>query len=113
RAVQYLEIGQPPRVVDVDVPEPGPGQILLRVTAAGVCHSDLTVMGWDAADFPYQLPLTLGHEGAGVVEAVGEDVHAVSAGDSVIVYGPWGCGTCHACALGRENYCPRAAGLGI
>ncbi|KUP98689.1 NAD(P)-dependent alcohol dehydrogenase [Thermobifida cellulosilytica] len=113
RAVQYLEIGRPPQVVDVDVPEPGPGQILLKVTAAGVCHSDLTVMGWSAEEFPYQLPLTLGHEGAGVVAAVGANVHAVSEGDSVVVYGPWGCGTCHACSQGRENYCPRAAGLGI
>ncbi len=61
-AVQYREVGQPPRVVDVDVPTPGPGQILLRVTAAGICHSDLTVMHWDAKTLPYQLPLTLGHE---------------------------------------------------
>ncbi|AAZ56804.1 NAD(P)-dependent alcohol dehydrogenase [Thermobifida fusca] len=112
-AVQYREVGQPPRVVDVDVPTPGPGQILLRVTAAGICHSDLTVMHWDAKTLPYQLPLTLGHEGAGVVEAVGENVNAVSVGDSVVVYGPWGCGTCHACSQGRENYCPRAARLGI
>ena len=87
-AVQYREVGQPPRVVDVDVPTPGPGQILLRVTAAGICHSDLTVMHWDAKTLPYQLPLTLGHEGAGVVEAVGENVNAVSVGDSVVVYGP-------------------------
>ncbi|MEY9215024.1 NAD(P)-dependent alcohol dehydrogenase [Thermobifida halotolerans] len=113
RAVQYLEVGQPPRVVDVDVPEPGPGQILLRVTAAGVCHSDLTVMSWSADNFPYQLPLTLGHEGAGRVEAVGEDVGSVAVGDSVVVYGPWGCGTCRQCSLGRENYCPRATELGI
>ncbi|GAA3738225.1 propanol-preferring alcohol dehydrogenase [Spinactinospora alkalitolerans] len=113
RAVQYLEVGEPPRVVDVDAPEPGPGQILLKVTAAGVCHSDLAVMGWPADAFPYPLPLTLGHEGAGRVEAVGADVGSVAVGDSVVVYGPWGCGTCRACSLGMENYCPRAAELGI
>lgn len=113
RAVQYLELGKPPRVVDVEVPEPGPGQILLKATAAGVCHSDLTVMGWPAETFPYTLPLTLGHEGAGRVEAVGTDVDRVAVGESVLVYGPWGCGTCRMCSLGVENYCPNAARLGI
>jgi propanol-preferring alcohol dehydrogenase len=113
RAVQYIEVGRPPRVVDVPAPEPGPGQILLRVTAAGVCHSDLAVMGWPAEGFPYALPLTLGHEGAGRVEAVGDEVYTVAVGDDVVVYGPWGCGMCRNCSLGLENYCPRAAGLGI
>ncbi|GAB3213846.1 NAD(P)-dependent alcohol dehydrogenase [Marinactinospora thermotolerans] len=113
RAVQYTEVGRPPVVNEVAVPEPGPGQILLEVTAAGVCHSDLAVMGWSADEFPYPLPLTLGHEGAGRVAAVGAEVRSVSVGDSVVVYGPWGCGVCHACAKGAENYCPRAAGMGI
>ncbi|RNL85487.1 NAD(P)-dependent alcohol dehydrogenase [Halostreptopolyspora alba] len=113
RAVQYREVGAPPRVVDVAVPEPGPGQILLRVTAAGVCHSDLEVMSWPADSFPYALPLTLGHEGAGEVVALGSGVTRVSEGDSVLVYGPWGCGVCRVCSTGRENYCPHAAELGI
>lgn len=71
KALQYREIGSAPVVVDVPEPEPGPGQVLLRVTAGGVCHSDQFVMSlpkdqYDA--FGFGLPLTLGHEGAGIVE---------------------------------------------
>lgn len=113
RAVQYVEVGEAPVVNDVPVPEPGPGQVLVKVTAAGVCHSDIAVMSWPAEQFPYRLPLTLGHEGAGVVEAVGDEVTAVSPGEAVVVYGPWGCGVCRACARGMENYCERAEALGI
>src|SRR5918998_292934 len=104
RAVQYRTIGGGPEVVEVPTPEPGPGQVRLRVTAAGLCHSDWFVMDLPEEQYAYGLPLTLGHEGAGVVDALG---------DGVAVYGPWGCGLCHACARGAENYCPRAAGLGI
>jgi len=113
RAVQYRTIGGEPEVVDVPTPEPGPGQIRLRVTAAGLCHSDSFVMGLPAEQYVYGLPLTLGHEGAGVVDALGDGVRGVALGDAVAVYGPWGCGLCHACARGAENYCPRAAELGI
>ncbi|WP_017537807.1 NAD(P)-dependent alcohol dehydrogenase [Nocardiopsis halophila] len=113
RAVQYVQVGQAPVVNDVPVPEPGPGQVLLKVTAAGVCHSDVAVMSWPADAFPFRLPLTLGHEAAGVVEAVGENVSAVAVGESVVVYGPWGCGACRECSRGMENYCARAEELGI
>lgn len=113
KAVQYTEIGAPPRVVNVPDPEPGPGQVLLRVAAAGVCHSDIAVMEWSAEQFPWTLPLTLGHEGAGTVAALGRGVEGVAEGDSVVVYGPWGCGSCAKCAQGKENYCLRAADLHI
>ncbi|MFW5418354.1 NAD(P)-dependent alcohol dehydrogenase [Nocardiopsis sp. CNT-189] len=113
RAVQYLEAGRAPEVVEVPVPEPGPGELLLRVTAAGVCHSDLAVMALPADQLGYPLPLTLGHEAAGVVEAVGPGVASVPVGEAVLVYGPWGCGRCRECSLGLENYCARAEELGI
>ncbi|MGW2642271.1 NAD(P)-dependent alcohol dehydrogenase [Streptomyces sp. NPDC001348] len=113
RALQYRKVGQAPEVVEVPVPAPGPGQVLLRVTAAGLCHSDLAVMGWPEEQFPYPLPLTLGHEGVGTVAAVGSGVTEVAEGDEVAVYGPWGCGLCRKCAEGRENYCQDAAALGI
>lgn len=113
KALQYRSIGQPPEVVTVPDPEPGPGQVLLKVSAAGVCHSDIAVMGWPAENFPYQLPLTLGHEGAGTVAALGAGVTGLDLGESVAVYGPWGCGRCAKCAQGKENYCLRAAELGI
>ncbi|PWI12982.1 alcohol dehydrogenase [Streptomyces sp. Act143] len=113
KALQYRTIGAPPEVVTVPDPEPGPGQVLLKVTAAGVCHSDIAVMSWPAEGFPYELPLTLGHEGVGTVAALGAGVSGVREGDAVAVYGPWGCGTCAKCAEGKENYCLRADELGI
>ncbi len=113
KALQYRTIGAPPEVVTVPDPQPGPGQVLLKVTAAGVCHSDIAVMSWPAEGFPYELPLTLGHEGVGTVAALGAGVTGLSEGDAVAVYGPWGCGTCAKCAEGKENYCLRAGELGI
>ncbi|MGW2825252.1 NAD(P)-dependent alcohol dehydrogenase [Streptomyces sp. NPDC001443] len=113
KALQYRTIGAPPEVVTVPDPEPGPGQVLLKVTAAGVCHSDIAVMSWPAEGFPYGLPLTLGHEGVGTVAALGAGVTGVKEGDAVAVYGPQGCGTCAKCVQGKENYCLRAEELGI
>ncbi|MFC4120683.1 NAD(P)-dependent alcohol dehydrogenase [Nonomuraea zeae] len=113
RALQFRGAGSAPEVVTVPDPEPGPGQVLLRVTAAGVCHSDLTVMSLTDDLAPFPLPLILGHEGAGTVAALGAGVIGWREGDAVAVYGAWGCGTCATCAQGKENYCPRAAGLGI
>ncbi|MFC7933013.1 NAD(P)-dependent alcohol dehydrogenase [Streptomyces cinereoruber] len=113
KALQYRTVGAPPEVVTVPDPEPGPGQVLLRVTAAGVCHSDIAVMSWPADQLPFPLPLTLGHEGVGTVEALGAGVEGFAVGDPVAVYGPWGCGACSMCAQGKENYCLRAAELGI
>jgi propanol-preferring alcohol dehydrogenase len=117
KALRYVEVGGPPVVVDIPIPTPGPGQVLLKVTAAGVCHSDDYVMGLPEEDYraqQYPLPLTLGHEGTGIVHELGEGVDtALEVGDAVAVYGPWGCGYCHNCSMGRENYCTNAAALGI
>lgn len=109
RALQYRTFGAWPEVVHVDRPEPGPGQVLLRITAAGVCHSDIGLISRAAADYPYgDLPQTLGHEGAGEVVQVGSGVKTVTLGDQVLIYGPRGCGTCSPCAAGAENLCPHA-----
>jgi propanol-preferring alcohol dehydrogenase len=113
KALQYRTIGQPPELVEIDKPQPGPGQVLLEVKAAGVCHSDLFVMGLPEEQYVYGLPLTLGHEAVGVVAELGPGTSGVTAGDVVAVYGPWGCGRCDACVRGAENYCVRAAALGI
>lgn len=113
KALQYPSVGAAPLVADVPDPEPGPGQVLLEVTAAGVCHSDIAVMSMPAGALRFPLPLTLGHEGAGTVAALGEGATGFAVGDSVAVYGPWGCGACHMCAQGKENYCLRAAELHI
>lgn len=113
KAVQYVEHGRPVEVRNIAVTEPGPGQVLLKVTAAGVCHYDLFVMDRPMAEFGLTGPLTLGHEAAGTVAMLGDGVTGFGVGDPVVVYGPWGCGTCHACAQGKENYCTRATKLGI
>lgn len=113
KALQYRTIGQPPEVVEIATPEPGPGEVRIRVTAAGACHSDSFIMGLNEEQYVYGLPLTLGHEGAGVVDKLGEGVTGLEVGEAVAVYGPWGCGRCVQCAQGKENYCERAAELGI
>lgn len=113
KALQYTRIGSEPELMEIDKPEPGPGEVLLEITAAGVCHSDELLMGLPAEQYPFGLPLTLGHEGAGRVAALGEGVKGLDIGTNVVVYGAWGCGQCWHCAQGSENYCSRAAQLGI
>jgi S-(hydroxymethyl)mycothiol dehydrogenase len=94
--------GEPVQITDVLVPEPGPGEALVRVQACGVCHTDLHYkMGGVGDDFPY----LLGHEAAGVVEAVGENVTEVAPGDFVILNWRAVCGQCRACLRGRPWYC--------
>jgi len=117
KALRYTKIGSAPEVVEIEKPTPGPGEILLKVTAAGVCHSDDYVMSLSEEDYlaqQYPLPLTLGHEGAGVIESFGEGVETgLQIGDAVAVYGPWGCGHCLNCSQGKENYCTNAVAEGI
>ena len=98
-----------PGLVDLDRPEPRGGEVLIRVTAAGLCHSDLHVI--DAGGMGFPTPFTLGHEVAGTVASLGPDATGVSPGDPVAIYGPWGCGRCPRCLAGRDNYCDRRAEL--
>src|SRR5690348_6666937 len=89
-------------VTTIVVPDPGPGEALVRVEACGVCHTDLHYReGGIGEDFPY----LLGHEAAGVVEAVGEGVTGVAPGDFVILNWRAVCGQCRACKRGRPWYC--------
>lgn len=116
KAMQYSSVGEAPKVVEVPVPEPSGEEVLVKVTAAGACHSDELIMSFPAnqlAALGVRLPLTLGHEGAGVVEAVGPASQGVEVGQPVVIYGPWGCGVCATCAGGDEQYCERAAALAI
>jgi propanol-preferring alcohol dehydrogenase len=115
KALQYVRIGAKPELREVDRPTPGPGEILLKITASGLCHSDEVVMAYPEDVYPYPLPMTFGHEPAGVVAELGEGATGVEVGDSVIVYGCWGCGVCAMCADGSENLCLRgmvSPGLG-
>lgn len=111
KAFQLVQWQQPPELREVPVPEPGPGQVLVKVGAAGACHSDLHLMEWPEGLLPFDVPFTLGHETAGWVEAVGAGVTGWQHGDPVLVYGPWGCGGCPPCRESAENYCERAAEL--
>jgi alcohol dehydrogenase, propanol-preferring len=102
QAVRFVGVGRAAQVEDVAKPAAGPGQVLVKIGGAGVCHSDLHVMEEDLGFTP---PFTLGHENAGWIAALGEGVAGFKEGDAVAVYGPWGCGRCHACQLSMENYC--------
>ncbi len=108
KAVRFVGVGKPAAIEDVAKPSPGPGQVLIKIGGAGVCHSDLHVM---EEDLGFKPPFTLGHENAGWVAELGSGVTGHKEGDAVAVYGPWGCGYCHACQLSMENYCENWAEL--
>jgi len=94
--------GAPVEIVDVVVPDPGPGEAVVVIEACGVCHTDLHYReGGIGDEFPY----LLGHEAAGVVEAVGPGVTSVAPGDFVILNWRAVCGECRACAKGKPQYC--------
>ncbi|MHB1535854.1 MAG: S-(hydroxymethyl)mycothiol dehydrogenase [Acidimicrobiales bacterium] len=102
RGVVALGKGEPVRVETVVVPGPGPGEAVVAVQACGVCHTDLHYReGAINDDFPF----LLGHEAAGVVEAVGDGVTAVAPGDYVVLAWRAPCGTCRSCRRGRPWYC--------
>ena len=93
---------QPLVVEDVEVLEPGPGEVLVRYAATGVCHSDLHVV---TGDMPHPLPVVLGHEGAGYVEKIGSGVTRVKVGDHVVTSYIPSCGGCRFCIVGQPNLC--------
>lgn len=102
KAVKFVGVGKSPEIIETDIPSPGPGEILVKIGGAGVCHSDLHVLH---SGIGIDRPFTLGHENAGWIEEVGDGVTLWKKGDPVAVYGPWGCGHCHACTQSFENYC--------
>jgi alcohol dehydrogenase, propanol-preferring len=113
KAYRFVSWGQAPVLEDVPAPEPGPGQVLVRVGGAGVCRGDVDVTRhWrpDVLPWAWKLPFTLGHEVAGWVEEVGPGVDTVRAGEAVLVYGPCGCGRCRPCLSGLENRCEQMPG---
>lgn len=123
RSMQVQEFGGPLVLAEAETPTPKGDEVLLRVKAAGVCHTDLHLWhgGYDLgggktlslAERGVRLPLVMGHETVGVVEAVGENVQSVRPGDVRLIY-PWlGCGHCAACRRGQENYCLTPQTIGI
>jgi propanol-preferring alcohol dehydrogenase len=108
RALLFDGAGKPLRAAELPTPAPGPGQVRLRVAACGVCRTDLHVL--DGELRAPKLPLVLGHEIVGRIDAVGEGVEELQPGRRVGV--PWlgrACGTCDFCGGGQENLCPTAA----
>jgi propanol-preferring alcohol dehydrogenase len=105
RALQISTWHQEAELVEIDEPIPEPGQVVVRIGAAGACHSDLHMMRGTGDTVPFSLPFTLGHENAGWVHSVGTGVTSVETGQPVAVYGAWGCGSCVRCSVGMENYC--------
>ncbi|GAA4724807.1 alcohol dehydrogenase catalytic domain-containing protein [Phytohabitans rumicis] len=110
RAYRMTEWTAPPRAVEVDVPSPGPGQVLVRVAGCGLCRSDLTMrqiprvagerLGW-------AMPFTLGHETAGRIAALGAGAGGLSEGDAVALVSATSCGSCWFCVRGLDNSCPQ------
>ncbi|WP_434591047.1 Zn-dependent alcohol dehydrogenase [Streptomyces sp. A5-4] len=101
--------GKQARVVDdLEIRDPGPGEVLVDVAAAGLCHSDLSVID---GTIPFPLPAVLGHEGAGVVADVGPGVTHVVPGDHVALSTLANCGTCDQCDRGRPTMCRKAIGM--
>ena len=103
-------VSKPLRIATVELDPPGRGEVLVRIAAAGLCHSDLSVINGDR---PRPMPMALGHESAGVVEQVGEDVPDLAPGDHVVMVFMPSCGHCLPCAEGRPALCePGAAANG-
>ena len=87
----------------IEVRDPGPGEVIVKIMAAGVCHSDITAA---AGSFNWPAPAVLGHEGAGIVEQVGTGVTNVEVGDHIIVSTLAACGMCKACGAGKPDPLP-------
>src|SRR3989441_9908274 len=88
RAAQLLAYKRPLEIRELPVPEPRGENVLIRIVGSGLCHSDLHFMDGEVPIIP-SFPFTLGHENAGTIAAVGENVHAVQIGDPVVVFGGW------------------------
>ncbi|HUO39841.1 MAG TPA: S-(hydroxymethyl)mycothiol dehydrogenase [Mycobacterium sp.] len=102
RGVISRQKGEPVEVTDVVIPDPGPNEVVVDVTACGVCHTDLTYRDGGITD---DYPFLLGHEAAGTVESIGSAVAHVAPGDFVILNWRAVCGQCRACRRGRPWYC--------
>ncbi|NLU69023.1 Zn-dependent alcohol dehydrogenase [Streptomyces sp. HNM0574] len=101
RAAVLPAVGAPLELTEIDLPEPGPGQVRVRLAAAGVCHSDLSLSN---GTLRQPVPAVLGHEGAGTVVAAGEGVTSLAPGDRVVLNWAPSCGACHFCVQLAEPW---------
>ncbi|MBI3785742.1 MAG: Zn-dependent alcohol dehydrogenase [Deltaproteobacteria bacterium] len=105
KAAVFWGVEKPVSVRDVKLKDPGPGEVRVRLKAAGLCHSDLSVID---GTIPYPVPVVLGHEGAGIIDALGTGVTSVKEGEAVIVSTLSHCGRCPACEVGKPTQCRNA-----
>src|SRR3954447_16822929 len=105
RSVRLMQLGHALEEVEGAVPEIGPADVLVRVAACGICHSDAHYRAGIASIA--NLPVTPGHEIAGVIEAVGENVNHVAPGARVYVHYQESCGRCEFCTTGNEQFCAK------
>jgi aryl-alcohol dehydrogenase len=101
RAAVTDAVGAPFAVEELRIDDPRSGEVRVRLAGCGLCHTDLAAR---AGDFPFRFPGVLGHEGAGIVEAVGPEVTSVQPGDHVVIGWPW-CGQCRNCLAGQPRFC--------
>ena len=107
KAAVLYEINKPLVIEEIDIDEPGPGQVMVKTVSSGVCHSDLHQI---EGTLPIDLPVVLGHEAAGIVERVGEGVTYVQPGDHVVMNFIPFCGACRYCQSGRPALCREGGG---
>ena len=110
KAIQLTGIGQPLQLRELPVPEPGPDDVLVKIKAAGICRSDAHYRAGTPAIA--SLPVTLGHEMAGLAEKTGKNVKHIVAGDRVCVHYLATCAACHFCSIGREQFCATGQMMG-
>lgn len=110
QAAQLTEISKPLKLVDLPIPDPGIGEILVRVRAAGICSSDILYQ--DGRSKVTKLPITLGYEISGEVAKCGKEVKFLRPGDRVCLFYLVTCGKCMMCCTGKDNYCSKAKMLG-
>lgn len=111
KAFRLIEWGHAPELVDVEVPQPGPGEVLIRVAGNGLCHSDITMMqmpGEIGEALGWHMPFTLGHESAGHVASLGDGVVGVEVGAAVALMSANSCGRCRPCQRGEDSLCTQS-----
>lgn len=106
KAAVLWEVGSPWSVEEIELDEPGPGEVLVKMAASGMCHSDEHLV---TGDLPFELPIIGGHEGAGTVEKVGPGVSWLAPGDHVVFGFIPSCGRCPSCSTGHQNLCDLGA----
>ncbi len=108
KAFRLTEWAQPPRLVDIEIPKPGHGQILIKVAGTGLCHSDIGMMAMPESTGKmagWNMPYTLGHETGGWIAELGAGVGGLKVGDPVVLVSPHSCGHCPFCVAGNDNSC--------